>query len=128
MSKSLIRDSQAVVVRAYTLRRELCVVICYWLFVSAIFFLDFKYMHSDWAGLPGFVVTLPLSVIVVTIGFLIEPVAGRVGHDIVVTDYYFEYGFIVCAFLNAFIFCPLYSLWKNRKREKSEPPPPPNLL
>jgi hypothetical protein len=116
-----------VVVKGYALRRELRLVICYWLFVSAIFFLDFKYMHSDWAGLPGFVVTLPLSVIVVTIGFLIGSIAGLLGHDMVVTDYYFEYGFIVCAFLNPFIFCPLYLLWKNRKRGKSfEPPPPPN--
>lgn len=36
-------------------------------------------MDSDWAGLPGFLFTLPLSALVVTIG-LLPAVAGRYGH------------------------------------------------
>jgi hypothetical protein len=84
------------------LKSWLRIVICYWLLLSAIFFLEFKYLRSDWAGLPSFVFTLPLSVIVVTIGFLAEPTAARFGREIVITDYFFEYGFMICAFLNAF--------------------------
>jgi len=49
-------------------------VICYWILLSLIFILEFKFIRSDWAGLPGFVFTLPASVIVVTVGFVAEPV------------------------------------------------------
>ncbi|MDQ1636807.1 MAG: hypothetical protein QOF62_146 [Pyrinomonadaceae bacterium] len=96
--------------------------------MSAIFFLEFKYLRSDWAGLPSFFFTLPLSVIVVAIGFLAEPTAARFSREIVITDYFFEYGFMICAFLNAFLFYPIYLLRKNRQRQDVplSPPPPPN--
>src|ERR1044072_1601452 len=105
-------------------------VFCYWLFMTAIFFLEFRYMESDWAGLPGFLLTFPLSTIVVTAG-LLPAVAGRFGYEIPInmTDYHFEYGFMVCAFLNAFILYPVYLGWSNRKKSAaydSPPPPPPD--
>lgn len=105
-------------------------VFCYWLFMAAIFILEFRYIESDWAGLPGFILTFPLSSVVVTIGFLPE-IVGYFGYNIPihVTDYHFEYGFMVCAFLNAFILYPLYLLWSNRKvvRSYKLPPPPKNF-
>ena len=95
--------------------------------MSTIFLLEFKYMESDWAGLPGFLLTLPLSAFVVTGYFLASYAAEFRGYNIHVTDYHAEYGFIVCAFLNAFLLYPLYSLWVRRKESKViDPPPPPN--
>jgi hypothetical protein len=86
-------------------------------------------MESDWAGLPGFLFTLPLSALVVTIG-LLPAIAGRYGHEIPIhmADYHFEYGFMVCAFLNTFILYPVSLLWSNRKKSTAYelPPPPPN--
>ena len=85
-------------------------------------------MKSDWAGLPGCLFTLPLSVVVVAVG-LLPAILGRYGYEthINVTDYQFEYGFIVCAFLNAFILYPIYLMWSNRKKSAASaiPPPPP---
>jgi hypothetical protein len=100
----------------------------YWLFMAAVFFLEFKYMDSDWAGLPGFLFTLPLSAIVVGLG-LSTGFAGRYGYfDINVTSYHFEYGFIVCAFLNAFILYPFFLFWIRRKeRQTYDQPPTPNM-
>jgi hypothetical protein len=40
-------------------------VFCYWLFILEIVYLEMRNMSSDWAGLPGFLVTLPLSLLVV---------------------------------------------------------------
>lgn len=103
-------------------------VIFYWLLMAAVFFLEFRYMDSDWAGLPGFLLTLPLSALVVTVG-LLPAVAGRYGYEIPLnmSGYHFEYGFIVCAFLNGFILYPFYLLWFRRKEPKVfDPPPPPN--
>ena len=103
-------------------------VVLYWLLMAAIFFLEFRYMESDWAGLPGFLLTLPLSALVVFAG-LLPAVAGRYGYKILfdMSDYHFEYGLIVCAFLNAFILYPFYLLWSRRKEPKVfDPPPPPN--
>ncbi len=85
-------------------------------------------MESDWAGLPGFLLTLPLSTLVVT-GYVLASYAAEIrGYNIHFTDYHAEYGFIVCAFLNAFIFYPFYLLWQRRKSPKVfvDPPPPPN--
>jgi hypothetical protein len=57
-------------------------------------------------------------------------VAGRFGHRIPLdmSSYHFEYGFIACAFLNAFVLYPFYLLWARRKERKvfSPPPPPPD--
>lgn len=103
-------------------------VFWYWLFAAVIFFIDLKYMDADWAGLPGFIVSLPLSVLVVTIGFIVEPIAGRYGYEMHVTGYHFEYGFIVCALLNALILYPPYLLWNHRRHQiPFEPPPPPDI-
>jgi hypothetical protein len=82
-------------------------------------------MESDWAGLPGFLVTLPLSTLVVTAYFLASYAAEFRGYNIHVTDYQIECGFIVCAFLNAFIFYPFYLLWERRNKSKVFVPPPP---
>lgn len=104
-------------------------VILYWLFMSVLFVLEIRYMESDWAGLPGFLCTLPLSVAVVIVG-LAPAVAGHFGYGIPydMNSYHFEYGFIACAFLNAFILYPFYVLWRRRNEPKVfDPPPPPNL-
>lgn len=85
-------------------------------------------MESDWAGLPGFLLTLPLSALVATVG-LLPAVAGRYGYEIPLnmSDYHFEYGFIACAFLNAFVLYPFYLMWARRNERKFfDPPPPPN--
>jgi hypothetical protein len=104
-------------------------VLCYWLLMSAVFFLEFRYMDSDWAGLPGFLLTLPLSTLVVGAYFLASYAAEFRGYNIHVTDYHAECGFIVCAVLNAFIFYPIYLLRMRRKQTKliDSPPPPPNI-
>jgi hypothetical protein len=104
------------------------IVLCYWLLMSVVFFLEFRYMESDWAGLPGFLLTLPLSSLVVGLYFLAIYAAEFRGYNIHITDYHAELGFVVCAFLNAFIFYPLYLLRARRKQTKVlEPPPPPNI-
>ena len=104
-------------------------VIFYWLFMAVVFVLEIRYMESDWAGLPGFLFTLPLSAVVVIVG-LTPAVAGRFGYVVPydMNGYHFEYGFIACAFLNAFILYPFYLLWRRRKEPKviSPPPPPDN--
>lgn len=95
--------------------------------MAVVFFLEFRYMESDWAGLPGFLLTLPLSTIAVGLYFLARYAAEFRGYSIQVTDYHLEFGFIVCAFLNAFMFYPVYLLRARRKQRASfEPPPPPN--
>jgi hypothetical protein len=103
-------------------------VLCYWLFMSVIFFLEIRFMDRGWAGLPGFLFTLPLSTFVVAGYFLSWYAAEFRGYNINVNDYHAEYGFIICAFLNAFIFYPIYLLRVRRKEPKVyDPPPPPNL-
>jgi len=105
-----------------------CCVVLYWLLMTAVFFVELRHMESDWAGLPGFLFTLPLSVLVVTVG-LLPAIAGRYGYEIPIdmNGYHFEYGFMVCAFLNGFILYPLYLLWTSHKERKIlDPPPPPN--
>ena len=57
-------------------------------------------MASGWAGLPGFLLTLPLSTLVVGAYFLLSYAAEVRGSNIHVTDYHAEFGFIVCAFLH----------------------------
>ena len=101
-------------------------VLCYWLVMAAIFILEFRYLESDWAGLPSFILTFPLSPIAVTIGFLPE-IADYFGYviPIKVSDYHFEFGLMVCAFLNPFILYPIYLLWANRKRTQTYKLPPP---
>jgi hypothetical protein len=103
-------------------------VLCYWLFALAIIYLEIRYMSSDWAGLPGFLITLPLSVLVVT-GYLLASYATEShGYNIHVTEYHVEYGFMICAFLNGFMFYPVYCWWLGRNESQlSEPPPPPTL-
>ena len=102
-------------------------VLCYWLLVSGVVFLEIRYMDQGWAGLPGVLLTLPLSTLVVA-GYLLAQYAAEFqGYDIHVTEYHAEYGYLVCAFLNAFIFYPFYLLWRRRKEPKVfDPPPPPN--
>ena len=104
-------------------------VLCYWLFVFGIVYLEIAHMTSGWAGLPGSLFTLPLSMLVVT-GYLLASYATEVhGYNLRVTEYHAEYGYLVCAFLNAFIFYPLYYRWLRRKQRRvSEPPPPPPAL
>jgi hypothetical protein len=103
------------------------IVLCYWLLMAVVFFLEFRYMESGWAGLPGFLLTLPLSTLVVGLYFLASYAAEFRGYNIHVTDYHAEIGFIICAFLNAFIFYPVYHLRVRRKQRKVfDPPPPPN--
>jgi len=83
-------------------------VVCYWLVVLAIIYLEIRYMSSDWAGLPGFFLTLPLSSFVVT-GYLLASYATEFhGYNLHVTEHHVEYGFLICAFLNGFIFYPFY--------------------
>jgi hypothetical protein len=85
-------------------------------------------MESDWAGLPGFLLTLPLSAVVVIVG-LAPAVAGRFGYEIPIhmNGYHFEYGFMACAFVNPFILYPIYLLWRHRRERKVfDQPPPPN--
>jgi hypothetical protein len=99
--------------------------------MAVIFFLELRYMESDWAGLPGFLLTLPLSGVIVII-YLAPAIAFRLGYElpqVKLTDYQLEYAFMVCAFLNAFILYPIYLLWRQRKQTKvfDTPPPPPNI-
>ena len=93
--------------------------------MAVVFFLEFRYMESNWAGLPGFFLTLPLSTFVIG-GFALASYAELRGYDIHVTDYHAEFGFIVCAVLNAFIFYAIHVLRRCRKRTKvfDAPPPP----
>jgi hypothetical protein len=87
-------------------------------------YLEMKHMASGWAGLPGFLLTLPLSVFVVT-GYLLASYATELqGYNIHVTEYHTEYGFLICAFLNGFIFYPLYCWWLGRKQSQVPKLPP----
>src|SRR5260221_13623807 len=103
-------------------------VLCYWLFTLAIIYLEIRNMSSDWAGLSGFLLTLPLSVFV-ALGYLLASYVSEVyGYNIHITEYRVEYGFMICAFLNGFIFYPFYCWWLGRKRSRvSEPPSPPDF-
>jgi len=103
-------------------------VLCYWLFILAIIHLEIRNMSSDWAGLPGFLFTLPLSLLVVA-GYLLASYAAEFrGYNVHLTEYHVEYGFILCAFLNGFIFYPIYRWWLGRRHSRiSEPPPPPDF-
>ena len=85
-------------------------------------------MNSGWAGLPGFLLTLPLSTIVITV-FLFPAIAARFGYEIQMnmTEYQAEFGFMLCAFLNAIVLYPFYIWWTNRKRRSFEAPPLPGL-
>ncbi len=94
--------------------------------MSVVAYLDIKHMASSWGGLPGFLFSLPLSVLVVT-GYLAGSYATEVrGYDIHVTEYHDEYGYLICAFLNGLLFYPLYRWWFRRRHPpNSQPPPPP---
>jgi len=104
-------------------------VACYWLAMSVVFFLDFRYMKSDWAGLAGCLFTLPLSGFVVTAWLVAAIWAERHGFHLPINDYHLECAFIACALLNAVIFYPLYLFWVSRKRKRAydAPPPPPDV-
>jgi hypothetical protein len=100
-------------------------LIRYWALISIIVYLELKYMDSSWAGLPGFLFTLPLSVLVVT-GYFLTAYAKEVhGYNITITSSHTEYGFLICAFLNGFIFYPAYLWWLRRRKSKASLPPPP---
>jgi hypothetical protein len=100
-------------------------LIRYWALISIIVCLELKYMDSSWAGLPGFLFTLPLSVLVVT-GYFLAAYAKEVhGYNITITSSHTEYGFLICAFLNGFIFYPAYLWWLRRRKSKAPLPPPP---
>jgi hypothetical protein len=114
------------------LRGWIKLVVCYWLVMIIVVALEIVYMRMTWAGLPGFVLSLPLSVFVATgyIGAL--AVRDLYGYEINVTEYHIEYAFLVCAFLNAFIFYPFYWWWiarrqSKRERQLQQPPPPPSM-
>ena len=108
-------------------RSWLRLVLSYWLLMAVIFFLEFRYTESDWAGLSGFFLTLPLSTFVIG-AFALASFAELRGYDIHVTDYHAQFGFIVGAFLNAFIFYAIHVLRRRRKQPKVfEPPPPPDI-
>ena len=51
-------------------------VFCYWLFILAIVYLEIRNISSGWAGLPGFLFTLPLSLLVV-VGYLLASYANE---------------------------------------------------
>ena len=86
-------------------------------------------MTSGWAGLPGFLLTLPLSLLVVT-GYLLANYAAEFhGYSMNVTEYHTEFGFLICAFLNGFILYPFYWWWLARRQLKvSKPPPSPPVF
>jgi len=100
-------------------------VLCYWLLMLVIIYLEIRYMDSDWAGLPGFLLTLPLSVFVVTVYLLANYATEFRGYNLHLTEYHTEYGFLLCAFLNAFILYPVYCWWLGRKQPRTPEPPPP---
>lgn len=107
--------------------RWMQVVLCYWLVVIVIVSLEIRYMDSSWAGLPGFLLSLPLSAFVVT-AYILASYAYEVhGYNIRITEYHIEYGFLICAFLNAFIVYAFYR-WRTMGRETEGahklPPPP----
>src|ERR1700738_1291367 len=103
-------------------------VLCYWLVMLVIIYLEIRYMSQGWAGLPGCLFTLPLSVFVVTAYLLANYTTEFRGYNIHVTEYHAEYGFMICAFLNGFIFYPVYFWWSGRRQSRvSEPLPPPPL-
>jgi hypothetical protein len=101
---------------------------CYWLLVSGVTYVEIESMSSGWAGLPGFLLTLPLSALVVSAYFVTNYLRDFKGYNVEFTEYQAEYGYLVCAFLNAFLFYPLYLLWMWRKVSPSlttaTPPPP----
>jgi uncharacterized membrane protein YbhN (UPF0104 family) len=109
-------------------RSWIWLVLCYWLFTLAIIYLEIRNMSADWAGVPGFLLTLPMSVLVVA-GYLLASYASEVhGYNIHVTEYHVEYSFIICAFLNGFIFYPFYCWWLGRRHSRvSDPPSPPDF-
>jgi hypothetical protein len=77
---------------------------------------------------PRILVNAALSTLVVGAYFLASYAAEFRGYNIRVTDYHAEFGFMVCAFLNAFIFYPIYLLRIRRRQTKVfDPPPPPNI-
>ncbi len=105
------------------------IVLCYWVLMLVIVYFEISHMESSWAGLPSFLLTLPLSLFVAT-GYLLARYATEFqGYSIQVTEYHVEYGFLICAFLNAFIFYPLYYYWWLLRKQSpvSQPPPPPPL-
>jgi hypothetical protein len=99
----------------------------YWLFMTVVFYLELRYMDWEWSGLPGVVLTLPLSPIPVTIG-LLPAIAYRYGYVIPydMNGYELEYCLIPCAILNPLVFYLLYALWANRKMQHFEVPSPHN--
>jgi hypothetical protein len=101
-------------------------VLCYWLLVGAIIYLELRFLESDWAGLAGFLFTLPFSALVVTGYFLLTYAHEVRGFNVFITEYQVEYGFLICAFLNGLISYPIFRWWRTRKRPRhSEPPMPP---
>jgi hypothetical protein len=104
-------------------------VLCYWLVMSVIVTLETTYMKADWAGLPGFILSLPLSVFVVTGYFLARYATEVYGYHLDVTEFHAEYGFLFCAFINGFIFYPIYRWWLARRKSRvfEAPPTPPDF-
>lgn len=97
--------------------------------MSVIVSLEIMYMESSWAGLAGFLLSLPLSGFVVT-GYLLARHAAEVyGYGSNITEYHTEYGFLLCAFVNGFIFYPIYQWWLARRKSRAveAPPTPPDF-
>src|SRR5689334_25053450 len=104
-------------------------VIPYWVLTIIIVLIESRYMESDWAGLLGFLLTLPLSILILTAYILAAYATEILGYSVHFTENQAEYGLLVCAFLNAFIFYPFYVLWVRRKQQhrcELPPPPPPD--
>lgn len=104
-------------------------VLCYWLVTSVVVNLEIMYMKSNWAGLAGFFLALPFSVFVATGYMLARYAADIYGYDSNVTEYHVEYGFLFCAFVNGFIFYPIYRWWLARRKSRvfEAPPTPPDF-
>jgi hypothetical protein len=66
-------------------RSWMLLVLCYWLLTFAIIWLEISRMSSDWAGVPGFMFTLPLTALVVAAYLLAGYAREFHGYDIHVT-------------------------------------------
>ena len=109
-------------------RNYVILVAVYWVIVSVVVWLELRHMDSDWANLPGFLLTLPLSSLVVALYFLASYLNEFQGYNLPAAGHHIEIGYLICAFLNAFIIYPVYLRLKRGKRIKDfVGPPPPDL-
>jgi hypothetical protein len=92
-----------------------------------IVYLEIRHMASGWAGLPGFLFALPLSLLVVT-GYFLASYATEVhGYNLHVTEYHAEYGYFglcVSKRIHILSFVLLVGGWLAVTTSKPPPPPP----